>query len=108
MDTCNYKECKLFDLLGGTPEQCPNYQEMWFTPSDGGKPILVKDCAPRRTFLMISELHQRLIGVEKASEEDRNSTSRLAQSVTLLAQALDNNENVRLTINDRILLDGTK
>jgi len=97
-NTCNPTECKLFDLLGGTPEQCPNFIESWFTPSDGSKPILVKDCAPKRTFLMISELHQRLIGVEKASEEGRNSTLRLAESVTLLAQALSNNENVRLTI----------
>lgn len=70
--TCDPKNCKLFDLIGGTPEQCPNFQESWWTPEGKGKPILIKDCSPRRIFLMIQDLHNRLIGVQKAQEEQRN------------------------------------
>ena len=75
--TCDYKNCKLFDLLGGQPEQCPNYTESWWTPGPQAtdrNPILVKDCAPKRTFLMIQELSNRLVGVQQSQEELRNET----------------------------------
>ena len=85
-DTCNHRDCKLFDLLGGTPEQCPNYQESWWTPKDGGKPILIKDCAPRRTFLMIQNLSNQLIGVQKASEQSRNFSAKVQSSQETLGK----------------------
>ena len=91
-DTCNYKECKLFDLLGGTPEQCPNYQETWWTPEGKGKPILIKDCAPRRTFLMIQDLSNRLVGVQKAQEEQRNENI----WVQVVAQVIGKNTGIDL------------
>ena len=98
-NTCNPKECKLFDLLGGVPEQCPNYMENWFTPSGGGKPVLTKDCAPRRTLLMISDLHNRLIGVQKAQEEQRNENI----WVQVVAEILGKNSGVDLSafVNER-------
>jgi len=91
-NTCNYKECKLFDLLGGVPEQCPHYIESWWTPSDGGKPILVKDCAPKRTFLMIQDLNNRLIGVQKSQEEQRDEST----WVQVVAEVLGKNSGVDL------------
>ena len=87
-DTCNYKECKLFDLLGGTPEQCPNYQESWWVPEGNGKPVLIKDCAPRRTFLMIQDLSNRLVGVQKASEQSRNNSSKVQAVQEALGKSL--------------------
>jgi len=27
--TCNYKDCRLHDLLGGEPKDCPNFIETW-------------------------------------------------------------------------------
>ena len=74
-NTCDSENCKLFDLLGGTPEQCPNYQETWWTPQINGKPgtpILIKDCAPRRIFIMIQELYNRMIGIQQAQEKQRD------------------------------------
>ena len=74
-NTCDSENCKLFDLLGGIPEQCPNYQETWWTPEINGKPgtpILIKDCAPRRTFIMIQELYNRMIGIQQAQEKQRD------------------------------------
>jgi len=92
-NTCNYKECKLFDLLGGKPEQCPNYQESWWTPEGKGKPVLIKDCAPRRTFLMIQDLSNRLVGVQKAQEEQRNENI----WVQVVAQVIGKNTGIDLT-----------
>lgn len=86
-DTCNYNECKLFDLLGGTVDQCPNFMESWWTPDGKGKPILVKDCAPRRTFLMIQDLSNSLIGVQQASEQSRNSSA----EIKIIQEALGKN-----------------
>jgi len=91
-NTCNYKECRLFDLLGGKPEQCPNYQESWWTPEGKGKPILIKDCAPRRTFLMIQDLSNRLVGVQKAQEEQRNENI----WVQVVAQVIGKNTGIDL------------
>lgn len=67
--------CGMADLFG--IKKCPNYIETWWTPqspSGDGKPILVCDCAPKRTLLMIQDLHNRLVGVEKSQEELRNET----------------------------------
>uniref|UniRef100_A0A6M3L644 Uncharacterized protein n=1 Tax=viral metagenome TaxID=1070528 RepID=A0A6M3L644_9ZZZZ len=92
-DTCIPNECRLFDLLGGTVNQCPNFQESWWTPENSGKPILVKDCAPRRTFLMVQDLSNRMVGVQKASEQSRN----LSAKVQVLQEALGKNLSTGLT-----------
>ena len=73
-NTCNSKECKLFDLLGGTPEQCPNYIESWWT-KDGTPPVLVKDCSPKRTLLMVQELYNRTITLQQSNEQQRNESA---------------------------------
>ncbi len=91
-NTCNYKECKLFDLLGGSPEQCPNYMESWWRPSNDNKPILVRDCAPRRTLLMIQDLSNRLVGVQKSQEEQRDEST----WVQVVAEVLGKNSGVNL------------
>ena len=99
-DTCNYLECILFDLSGGTPAQCPNYQESWWTPKGEGRPVLVKDCAPRRTFLMIQDLSNRLVATQKASEQARNNSARteanfnkITQGFTLLGTVMNEGFN---------------
>lgn len=43
-------------------------------PTNPGPPVLVADCAPKRTMLMMQEISNRLLGVEKAQEEARNET----------------------------------
>ncbi len=90
-NTCDHKECKLFDLLGGNPSQCPNYQETWWT-QDKKKPTLIKDCAPKRTFLMIQDLHNRIIGIQKAQEQQRNENI----WVQVVAEVLGKNSGVNL------------
>jgi hypothetical protein len=71
-ETCRKKECANWELYG--EGKCPNYIESWWTPNPmtGGEPKLIADCAPRRTFLMIQDLHNRLVGVERSQEQMRN------------------------------------
>lgn len=67
--------CGMADLFG--VKKCPNYIETWWTPNKIGgesQPVLVCDCAPKRTLMMIQDLHNRLVGVEKAQEDLRNET----------------------------------
>lgn len=54
-------------------KRCPNYVESLWNPNKG-KPILIKDCAPKRTFLMIQELYNKLEGVQQSQEQQRNAT----------------------------------
>ncbi len=91
-NTCNYKECKLFDLLGGEPEQCPNFMESWWRPSNNGTPILIKDCAQKRIFLMIQDLSNRLVGVQKSQEEQRDENT----WVQVVAEVLGKNSGIDL------------
>jgi hypothetical protein len=74
-ETCKSEGCGMAELFG--KKKCPNYIETWWTPQEVGgnnKPILVCDCAPKRTLLMIQDLHNRMIGVEQSQEELRNET----------------------------------
>jgi hypothetical protein len=68
--------CGMYELFGEV-RKCPNFIESWWKPNplDGDQtPILVADCAPIRTMILIQELSNRLVGVEKAQEHLRNET----------------------------------
>jgi len=81
-DTCAKNECPMWKKF---KEKCPNYIESWWTPSQpggDGQPILLHDCAPRRTFLMIQELNNRLIGVEKSNEQQRNTNIVMLKTIS--------------------------
>jgi hypothetical protein len=84
-DTCNKTDCALWGLFD---HKCPNYVESWWNSSDN-KPKLVHDCAPRRTFIMIQDLHNRLIGVQKAQEETRNEVAQVRWLASVLGKACD-------------------
>jgi len=90
--TCNFKECEFAKQLFAKPEQCPFYIESWWQPEGKGKPVLVKDCVHKRMFLMIQDLHNRLIGVQKAQEEQRNENV----WVQVVAEVLGKNSGIDL------------
>jgi len=75
-NTCVHESCEFAKSLFSKKEQCPFYVESWWTPAQlsGGKPILIKDCSQKRLFIMVQELYNRLVGVEKSQEELRNET----------------------------------
>lgn len=68
--------CGLYELFGDA-RKCPNFVENIFTPnpldSDQGVKI-VSDCVPKRTLLMIQELHNRTVALQQAQEQLRNET----------------------------------
>jgi len=72
-DTCSKEKCSLWQLTDGN---CPNFIESWWTPVGPGEnqPKLVSDCAPKRTFLMIQDLSNRLTGLQSSHEELRNES----------------------------------
>jgi len=81
-DTCSKGECPMWKKF---KDKCPNYIESWWEPKKpggDGQPKLVHDCAPRRTFLMIQELTNRLIGVEKTNEQQRDTNIIVLKTVS--------------------------
>lgn len=92
-NTCNYEECEFGKLLFDKPEQCVNYIESWWTPNNNDKPILVKDCSTKRILIMIQDLSNRLVGVQKTQEQQRNENT----WVQVVAEILGKNSGVDLT-----------
>lgn len=76
-NTCAPEKCKLHDLLGGDPNQCPNYVESWWEPQEGGKPILVQDCAPKRQIIMLQDIFNRLLALQQVNEQSRNEADKI-------------------------------
>lgn len=88
-ETCKPENCIIHSYLGGKPEQCPNFQETWWEP-EKGQPVLLKDCAPRRTMLMIQELYNRQIGLQKAQEQQRNESTKLLGAMNVIVKTISN------------------
>ncbi len=74
--TCDVKKCmfaKKHWIKDPSKGRCPSYIESWWKPEGEGKAVLIGDCAPRRSFLMIQELSNRLVGVQQSQEQMRNA-----------------------------------
>ena len=69
-DTCLKEKCPLYKKF---KKRCPNFIETGWKEHDKAQPIMVADCAPRRTLLMMQTLYNRFIGVQKSNEEQRNT-----------------------------------
>lgn len=71
--TCTFIGCavaKKFKFKN--PVDCfNNVQSFWLNPATGIKED-VNDCAPKRTLLMVMDLSNRLTGVQKSQEQQRN------------------------------------
>lgn len=80
-NTCNFGNCKFAQNLFDMPEECFNYIESWWTPSNGKQPILVKDCIPKRQFIMIQELYNQQINMRKDLNEQRNKSEEMKQAM---------------------------
>ena len=90
--TCDYPNCEFAKQLFDKPEQCPFFIESWWQEEGKNKPVLIKDCSSKRTFLMIQDLHNRLIGVQKAQEQQRNENV----WVQVVAKVLGKNSGIDL------------
>ena len=72
METCRFTTCKVAKRLKlKDRSECPNYLENIFVTTKGEK-VTVHDCAPVRSMLMMQDLHNQIIGLQKVSEQQRN------------------------------------
>lgn len=71
--TCHFEKCIFAKEFFKEARECFNFKETWWKPYEG-EPILVADCAPIRTMIMVQQLSDRLVGVERSQEEMRNET----------------------------------
>lgn len=91
-DTCDIKNCIVAKKLKiKKPEECFNFVESWWTPEGKKEPTIVKDCSPKRTFIMIQELYNRLIGVQKSQEQMRNEYNKTQTVMNLLTENIQLN-----------------
>jgi len=91
-NTCDYEKCEFGKLLFDKPEECVNFMESWWVPNSKDNPVLIKDCAPKRMFLMIQDLSNRLVGVQKTQEQQRNENT----WVQVVAEVLGKNSGINL------------
>lgn len=90
-NTCEYSKCSFARGIFDSASECCFYIESWWKPLEG-EAILLKDCCNKRLFLMIQELSNRLLGVEKSQEEVRNETV----WVQVVAEVLGKNSGIDL------------
>jgi hypothetical protein len=66
---------------------CPYYMEtIWRSDEEGAQTKVVKDCAPKRTLLIMMELSNRLLGVQQAAEQERNTQHKVLQKLIEVQQ----------------------
>ena len=78
-NTC-FEGCRYRDKKGKFRKTCPDYMELNWT-NDTGEACTTEDCSRRRTLLMILGFDSRLIGVQQASEQERNTSHGLVQKL---------------------------
>lgn len=88
-------------------DQCPFFQK--FGWSGEGGIYETKDCSPRRTAFMVQDLYNRLVGVQKASEQERNKSHALVEELVNIIALIQKNPtaSVRFVMNDKPLLEST-
>ena len=79
-NTC-FETCRYRDKKGKYKKTCPDFMELSWT-NDSGEIQITEDCARRRTLLMIMGFDVRLIGLQQASEKERNSNHQLNDKLT--------------------------
>lgn len=84
-DTANCENCA-FKIKDG--KKCPNYIETLWNEEGNQQPRIVKDCAPKRTLLMLQELYNRTFSLQKQVNQAENQTHELNGQFKLLMTAI--------------------
>ena len=69
-------------------DQCPNYIETLWHQKDESQPVIVKDCAPKRTLLMLQELYGRIFALQQQVSQTENELLNHRGSITKLYEAI--------------------
>ena len=100
IDTCNWGDC-YFSTLFDSQSQCPYFHKLHWMPMDGGSVYTTNDCSAKKTMMMVQELFTRLIGVQKASEQERNVVHSLVSELSSVIAIIQENPaaSVQILIN---------
>ena len=100
-NTCNFDKCKFGRKHFEKAEECFNYRETWWTPGDKSAPVMVSDCCPIRTMIMVQDLFNRQIGLQEAQEQQRNQAVRVmdfADGIVQYIREKIDNEHPKLLV----------
>ena len=68
--------------------ECPNYIETLWHEQGNPQPKIVKDCAPKRSLLMLHELYNRTFALQQQTSQTEKELGELRASVTKLFDAI--------------------
>jgi hypothetical protein len=69
-------------------DQCPNYIETLWHEKDNAQPVIIKDCAPKRTLLMVQELYNRTYGLQVQISQGEKEIGEMRTAVTRLLEMI--------------------
>jgi len=92
-NTC-FPECKQYKKRF----KCRDYVEAKWVDDETQEVKIIEDCATRRNYFMLVELKNRLIGVQKASEQERNKMHDLTQVMCKVVETIQDNPNAVLKL----------
>ncbi len=99
MEDTACKDCP-FKKMGFS--ECPNYIETLWHVEGNPQPKIVKDCAPKRSLLMIQELHNRNFALQKQISQQEGSIEKCSGDLNKLFEAVRYmEENYLLQANNR-------
>ena len=82
-NTCNKEKCYWWLEHG---EYCVNFVQMNWRKENSNQIYTTDDCAPKRTAYMLQEIFPRLIGLQQASEQERNESKKLVGGMMKIVQ----------------------
>lgn len=72
-------------------EKCPHYMYTGWRAAEGGQPVYLNDCAPKRSVLMQMELHAKIDGYhESVSSERKKHNETIKLLLAHIGQLTDN------------------
>lgn len=66
--------------------ECPNYIETLWHEKDNPQPRIVKDCAPKRTLLMLQELYNRTFSLQQQVSQGEGQIIELKATLSNLCR----------------------
>ncbi len=80
--------------------ECPNYIETFWQEEGNPQPVLIKDCAPKRSLLMLQELYNRTFGMQQQINQSENEVGQMRGAITKLFEAIKYMEDQKLLEQD--------
>lgn len=86
-----------------TDLHCCNYIESWWTEKEGGKPKLVKDCAPKRTLLMQQDQANYTLNLQQNIDSLKKEVNNLNQMLTsIIMQSIEYQKSLKSDLNEQV------